>query len=360
MAVNWSLLNTDIPAQIGALPNPLNTYVEAQRQGEQDRARAAEQAQMGTLRGLQAQVAQQSLANAPQDQANQNQAATDAHTQVRAKWFADHAEELAKTAKETAALPEAQRRARFSAIDGFDAVNAGDAHMDDASIGNILTHATGIVQEKGLQQRKADEAERHNREVERHQLETERIAANKPNPGEGPSAADKEQVAIGRILRKGDKASPEEKLRLAKYQASITGKPSGADDYMRPTAVEVAAATTAMQADPALKDYAGNAAAQSTFHSVRVAALRHGADNTAAYAAAKAAVMHGVHDVANRFLPGSTATYAPTLDTPTAPSVATPASAGGKPAVIKSDAEYNSLPSGAHFVGPDGHERIKP
>ena len=30
------------------------------------------------------------------------------------------------------------------------------------------------------------------------------------------------------------------------------------------------------------------------------------------------------------------------------------------PARIKGDADYNALPSGAHFIGPDGHMRVKP
>jgi hypothetical protein len=30
------------------------------------------------------------------------------------------------------------------------------------------------------------------------------------------------------------------------------------------------------------------------------------------------------------------------------------------PVTITGDADYNALPSGTHFVGPDGHERIKP
>ncbi len=29
-------------------------------------------------------------------------------------------------------------------------------------------------------------------------------------------------------------------------------------------------------------------------------------------------------------------------------------------AQIESDADYEALPSGTHFIGPDGHERVKP
>ncbi len=33
---------------------------------------------------------------------------------------------------------------------------------------------------------------------------------------------------------------------------------------------------------------------------------------------------------------------------------------GGAPVKITGDADFNALPSGTHFVGPDGHERVKP
>jgi hypothetical protein len=39
---------------------------------------------------------------------------------------------------------------------------------------------------------------------------------------------------------------------------------------------------------------------------------------------------------------------------------ATPAAPSGQPARVTSDADYNALPSGAMFVGPDGKTRRKP
>ena len=45
---------------------------------------------------------------------------------------------------------------------------------------------------------------------------------------------------------------------------------------------------------------------------------------------------------------------------PVAPSAAAPPAAPAGPVKIVGDADYAKLPSGAHFIGPDGHERIKP
>ncbi len=46
---------------------------------------------------------------------------------------------------------------------------------------------------------------------------------------------------------------------------------------------------------------------------------------------------------------------------PTAPAQAAPQGApAGGPVNITGDADYNALPSGTHFIGPDGHERVKP
>ena len=60
----------------------------------------------------------------------------------------------------------------------------------------------------------------------------------------------------------------------------------------------------------------------------------------------------------NKLVARAAETKAGRMAKDTAPPPADPPA--GKPANIKSDADYNALPSGATFVGPDGKTRRKP